>query len=277
MGTTLFALNFEPFLSGVLAVVIGFIVWMGSVYLLLATNLGARLGFLAALAGLFGWMALMGAIWWVYGIGYVGSAPSWQPVPGRTVIQQVDLLDEAGVVNEPLGVTTADPATAQSAAVGAELEDEGWIRLETADAAFGEAVTSASLFAEEEGAFEAGQFQATAVYVINPPEASAKPKFGPNGEFDQLAFIHPPYYAVVEIAPVQVTQEEPGRAPFSPQVDDTRQRQYVYMIRDLGNLRQPAAYICISSTIIFLALCWMLNRRDRVAAVNLAKTPAAAS
>ena len=39
---------------------------MGSVYLILGTNIGARLGFLVALCGLAGWMALMGGIWWIY-------------------------------------------------------------------------------------------------------------------------------------------------------------------------------------------------------------------
>ncbi len=51
---------------------------MGSVFLLLATNNGLRLGFLLALTGLFGWMFIMGVTWWIYGIGYKGPDPSWQ-------------------------------------------------------------------------------------------------------------------------------------------------------------------------------------------------------
>ena len=53
------------------------------------------------------------------------------------------------------------------------------------------------------------------------------------------------------------------------EIDTTQQRQYVYMIRDLGSLREPAAFICIGSSIIFLALCWLLHRRDRYVAQNL--------
>ena len=41
-------------------------------YLILGTNLGARLGFLVAFAALAGWMFLMGAIWWSYGKGLLG-------------------------------------------------------------------------------------------------------------------------------------------------------------------------------------------------------------
>ena len=44
------------------------------------------------------------------------------------------------------------------------------------------------------------------------------------------------------------------------------------MIRDLGSLREPAAYITIGSTLMFLALCWLLHRRDRIVAENRART-----
>ena len=51
---------------------------MGSVYLLLGTNLGARLGFLVAISAIFGWCTIMGITWWVYGnIGMLGEAPHW--------------------------------------------------------------------------------------------------------------------------------------------------------------------------------------------------------
>ena len=73
----------------------------------------ALAGFGGALAGLAGWMALMGSVWWIYGIGLKGDDASWQQVPGRTVIQEVDLLYQAGVVDEPLGIdASADPADA---------------------------------------------------------------------------------------------------------------------------------------------------------------------
>ena len=60
------------------------VVLCGSVYLMLATNIGARLGFLLAVAGLFGWMMLMGIVWAIYGIGLKGREPTWKAVPGRT-------------------------------------------------------------------------------------------------------------------------------------------------------------------------------------------------
>jgi len=64
-------------IRGALTVVLGCTVLMGSVWLILATNTGVRLGTLLTFAGFFGWMFIMATIWTVYGTGYVGSGPSW--------------------------------------------------------------------------------------------------------------------------------------------------------------------------------------------------------
>ena len=42
------------------------------------------------------------------------------------------------------------------------------------------------------------------------------------------------------------------------------------MIRDLGNLRVPAAIITIASLILLIVLSWLLHRRDRFVAENRA-------
>jgi len=271
MQAIILAVNWEFELRGILTVIIGTVVWMGSIYLILGTNLGARLGFLITLTGLAGWIALMAFVWWIYGIGLKGDVPEWKQVEGRTVIQQVDLLYQAGVLDEPLAVTSETESTAAAQAVADQLARQGWNRVEESAPEFGQAEASAGVFLEEEGAFGPGEFDVTAVYEVDPPAESAYPKLGPNGEFDQLAFFHKPYYTLVEVAPYAPLLEEPGRAPTAPEIDSSRQRQYVYMIRDLGSLREPAAYIAIGSTIVFLALCFLLHRRDRFVAANLAR------
>lgn len=277
MLATLLAIGWEPELRGLLTVMIGAAVWMGSIYLILGTNLGARLGFLVSLAGLFGWMALMGAVWWIYGIGLTGDVPSWEGVTGSTVIQEVDLLYQAGVLEEPIGVTVETPSAEAAEAVEAQMLSQGWTEVDASAPEFGQAQASAEIFLEEEDALEAGSYQVTAVYEVDPPAESAYPKFGENGEFDQLAFFHKPYYTLVEVAPYAEVLTEPGRAPIAPEIDEERQRQYVYMIRDLGSLREPAGYITIGSTIVFLMLCWLLHRRDRFVAQNLARKSADAT
>jgi len=270
----LLAINWEPELRGILTVIIGTVVLMGSVYMIMATNMGARLGFLVALTGFFGWMALMGGIWWIYGIGLKGPVPEWREVPGRTVIQQVDLLHEAGVLETQLGFTAADDSVEASDALAAQLADEGWRTVEDSAPEFGQAEASATVFLEEEDAFVPGEFDVTAVFETGG-EARPKP-FGLDA-LDQIAFWHTPYYTVVEVAPFQPLRDEPGRAPTAPVIDTSMQRQYVYMIRDLGGLREPAAYITIGSTLAFLALCWMLHRRDRFVAENVSRKELAAA
>src|SRR5687767_3622255 len=75
---TFAGIAWDPQIRGFLAVLVGVVVLMGSVYLLLATNLGIRLAFLLASAAFFGWLMLMGIVWWTYGtIGMLGEAPHW--------------------------------------------------------------------------------------------------------------------------------------------------------------------------------------------------------
>ena len=72
-------IGWEPEIRGALTVLVGSLVLFGSVWLILNTNLGNRLGTLIALAGFFGWMLVMGIVWWIYGIGLIGDSPTWQP------------------------------------------------------------------------------------------------------------------------------------------------------------------------------------------------------
>jgi predicted transcriptional regulator len=277
MQAIILAVNWEFELRGILTVMIGTVVWMGSIYLILGTNVGARLGFMLTLTGLAGWIALMASVWWIYGIGLKGSVPEWHQVPGRTVIQEVDLLYQAGVLDDPIDVNADTDSVVAAQAVADQLDAQGWSRVDESAPEFGQAEASAGVFLEEEGALKPGEFKVTNVYEVDPPHESAFPKFGPNGEFDQLAFFHKPYYTLVEVAPFEALRAEPGRAPTAPQVDMSRQRQYVYMIRDLGSLREPSAYIAIGSTIVFLSMCFLLHRRDRFVAANLERKAIAAA
>ena len=78
MHTLAFSLTWEPQLHGILVVTLAVVLLPGTVYLLLATNLGTRVGFLLAIAAFFGWLSIMGIVWTVYGIGLKGTANSWK-------------------------------------------------------------------------------------------------------------------------------------------------------------------------------------------------------
>lgn len=73
------AIAFDPTIRGVLVVVVSTTVLLGSIFMILATNSGVRVGFLVAASGFFAWMFLMGSIWVIYGIGLKGRDPAWMP------------------------------------------------------------------------------------------------------------------------------------------------------------------------------------------------------
>ncbi len=83
-------ISWEPEIRGALIAITGSVVLMGSVWLIMATNMGSRLGTLNALAGFFAWMFIMGLVWWIYGGNVLkGDDPSW--VPRETVFGDVAL------------------------------------------------------------------------------------------------------------------------------------------------------------------------------------------
>lgn len=262
--SALLAVGWEWELRGTLIVIISVAVLMGSVYLILGTNMGARLGFLVAFAGLAGWMFILGAIWWTYGQGLLGESPSWQPVANKTIIREASKLTGVGVIDAPVTVTGDAGETA--AQVTQLLDAEGWKPLNSALPSFQQAASSGSLMLEESEAFAAGEFVVVKVYEKG---GERTPSFW-DDRIDFLAFFHAPHYALVEVAPLVPQRTEPGRAPARAVIDTSRPHEYVYMIRDLGSKRVPAAIITISSFIVFLALCWLLHTRDRRVAVNRA-------
>ena len=96
-ASILAGIGWDPEIRGFLTVALAGVLLVGTVWLLLVTNTGIRLGSLIALAGLFGWFTIMAVIWWLQGIGYTGAAPSWE--------YQASFRDSAGF--EPEGIEDA--------------------------------------------------------------------------------------------------------------------------------------------------------------------------
>ncbi|MGA1170618.1 MAG: hypothetical protein ACO3V2_09515, partial [Ilumatobacteraceae bacterium] len=136
------SIGWEPELRGLLTVIIGTVALCGSVYMLLATNMGIRLGFLVAFAGLFGWMATMGAIWWAYGIGLNGRAPTWEPSAPFSVVREGPRLLDAEVLDAPVIVDGGASYSELAAATQQALVSEGWNKLPEDDQGRGQAVAA---------------------------------------------------------------------------------------------------------------------------------------
>ena len=265
------ALSWDPQIRGALIVVTSFVILPGSVYLLLATNTGAKLGFLLAAAGFFGWMAVMGWVWVVYGIGLKGDQPSWH-------------------VEE---VVTGDVA---ELGTGEELDrfPIGWRELRTGDAILGDASAEAgSVLAPSEGGEEGGEAEEPAVvqpvfddateytivggyakggenYWIPGGGLSSETSRGNAGTNPFAKIVnrmkrgpfHAPHYAVIQVAPV-IAQPTLTGAPPAPVADPAKPVTSVVMVRDLGSLRKPSLMIAISMTIVFGLVANALHRRDK--------------
>lgn len=160
-------LAWDPEIRGFLAVLTGVVVLMGSVWLLLATNTGTRLGTLIALAGFFGWMTIMAAIWWIYGIGYRGDAPTWHEVE---IVEGFDseghlafaALDEAEALRSELLPTAHDLVVSAHERIGSVGDPELRAEIEVANVEFG-VVTVADLTADATEGLTTQEIEALAV------------------------------------------------------------------------------------------------------------------
>ena len=72
------AISFDNEIRGLLTVLLGSAILMGSVWLIISTNTGFRLGTLIAISAIFGWTVVMAFIWSLYGIGLQGARPTWE-------------------------------------------------------------------------------------------------------------------------------------------------------------------------------------------------------
>jgi hypothetical protein len=199
-----------------------------------------------------------GLMWWAFGIGLKGEEPTWKPVAGESILLDPNAIYEAGVISAPVvlpeGVTYAE----QAAAISQALLDNGWRQLGESDPSFGQSAASGGVIIEEDGTLKAGAYQ-----VVNVFDKGGQryPKIGESVDF--FAFLHKPHYILVEVAPLVIQRSEPGRAPARAEIDTTQPHRYVYMVRDLGNKRVPAALVAIGSGIVFFTCCYLLHTRDR--------------
>jgi hypothetical protein len=276
----------DPTIRGALTVVIGVAVLMGSVYLILATNTGNRMGFLLAASGFFGWMMLMGIFWWIYGIGMVGESPSWQVVEVNTGDLSAAATEEARTINldelpPPEELNALDAADFRAEAAREEDKLDGWRLLPLSDTQIGEAqATVDEYFAEGNYEGISGPGDYLTLYAF---DTGGKDRLGADRSVVErvklkvehlLQVTHPTHLAILQVQPVVEQVPGPGEAPPTPEADDARPVISVVMVRSLGDLRFPSAMIALSSGLIFAVLCWMLHTRDRRLAEHLAAADA---
>ncbi len=240
MDNLLFALSWNPQVRGGLYVLIAVVILCGSGALILGTNLGGRLGFQAAAAGLMGFMVVIGATWWVYGIGPQGEAPTWVP--------RFEIQGDLGQTDSELLASFP----------------QGWEELELTDPAVADAlpVSDGQLTGGEEGG---GRFQSSADYLPVAALEKGGETYGPFGvlNFRPLNLFHKPHYLIIQVQAVEPQVAVPGAAPPRPRVDPNSTPASVVMVRDLGSLRLNPAVFTIASALLFGLLVYQLHTRDK--------------
>jgi hypothetical protein len=301
-------ISFDPGIRGILVVLTGVSVLMGSVYLLLGTNLGSRLGFLVALTGLFGWLMILTFMWWLTppAIGPRGNLPSWKPVeiyvngggdqPKTTVLGElVDpsslpkadkiLADNPDLAKDfPNGFTLSDLQTNNPAIVSTYLPPDslnGWKLVSAANAGEAQAAADVELVAS-------GVFKTTADYKkLNTWQFGGKPTLQddcPNGGLicrvwhrisSAFQIKNPKHYTVVQVQQVIPQETIPGQAPPIPKADPSKPVISVVFVRDIGNERViPFLYFVICAS-LFILSAWALHNRDKTLMKNKAMAEAA--
>jgi hypothetical protein len=243
MRLLLAGISWDPNIRGALVVLTAVILLPGTVYMVLATDTGARLGLLLALTGLFGWMSIMGITWWVYGIGLKGPAPVWKV---KEVVQ-------------------GSLANASTPAVAGFPRNWKQLALEDKEATEALAATDPVLVppAGEPGRkyFDAGG------YITVGAFDTGGERYGPFHllNFRPFNLWHEPHFFVLQVQRSFKPDALPGQtaavsrpAPDAPVVS-------VVLVRDLGSLRRQPAIVALSSIALFSVCASTLHRRDKEA------------
>jgi hypothetical protein len=235
------ALTWDPQVRGGLYVFIAVTILCGSCFLLLSTNLGARLGFQVAAAGLTGFLTIIGSVWWVYGIGPKGQPPTWQP---QSVV--AGDLGQGGT-----GILAGFP--------------NGWGKLDKAAPEVADAlpVAEAALTATTPGV--PAPYKSSADFLPIGAFNRGGATYGPFGIFNfrPLNLFHRPHYLIIQVQGVVQQVAVAGAAPPKPTVDPNAQTYAVVMIRNLGSQRLNPAVFTIAAGLFFGLLVYQLHTRDK--------------
>lgn len=217
-------------LRGLFVVIFAVGLFCGSIYLLLATNLGSQLAFLVSFAALTGFISMLAMIWSTSQFplnSLHGPQPAWH-------VREV--VGDPGEAEEPLVRRIGEEGRVSETAVAGEIK-----------AAVDTALTA------PEGEFQ--EYNATTDYLSTDAREVGGGKSG--------LFGHKPLWAVVEVRPVVKVEALPGQAPPRPRVDPDKPAQYVVLERDLGALRLPQYVTVVAFGLLFLISLFLLHTLER--------------
>ena len=241
-----------PVILGILVVLSGVALFCGSIYVLLGTNLGARLGFLVAFTGLAGFMCVLTLLWCTTASPLntlKGRIPQWKVAE---VVKTPDKAKNTAVhgIKQKQNIADTTAASNVKAAVDAALVTK--VSTPTVEytpndnrfAAFGDVT----------------KYSVLQTWIIG----------GSSPQFWKGQFTHTSEYAVVQFCEsIDTTPPVFGLPPLPPECSTAQGAKtgYVVLKRDLGSLRVPPFVAFCISLILFvlglLALHW--REKDQMA------------
>jgi hypothetical protein len=233
-----------PTILGVLVVIAAVTLFIGSIYLLLGTNLGARLGFLVTFTCLMGFLLVLSVLWLTTASPLEspkGRVASWsviENVPDITKAQTEAVRDIAKKENK----ASQTDASNVLAAVDAALVTKQSTPTVTV-------TPNDNRFAKFD---DVTQFMVLQTYTLG----------GSNPQFWKGQFNHSTKYAVVEYCKTATQTQTFGLPPLPPECASgaDAQRGFVVVKYDYGTLRLPPFVVIVITAILFglglLALHW---------------------
>lgn len=297
LTNTISALTFNVGFRGILVVAVGVAVLMGSVFILLSTNTGIRLGGLIAVTGLLGWMFLMAIIWSMYGIGYKGPAAAWKikelsydttqaEIPVVHDVPNADKLPTAKsfldkdpslkkqFANQPKPPTLGDLLGTEPKLSKQIPTGKDWELLATSDPETGDATATATAFL---GADQQNKCPTSAdCVVLNAYTHGGKARRTKDDLLDRaiyrvksaLTFKNPTHYAVIQFRQAIAQPTIPGAAPPVPIADNSQPVMSVIMVRDIGSKRLPSIVLAVLMGVFFVLFCSILHHREKISVRN---------
>lgn len=249
-----------PTILGILVTIFAIGLFCGSVYLLLGTNLGARLGFLVAFTALMGFMVILTSLWVTTASPLntlKGRIPSWKPQQIVTDLDKAKDADVRDIVKNGREVGTVEASNVKAAV------DETLVKPQ----AQGAEPAEPSKF---------GTFDTVTEYKVDKTYEIGGSKPNPL----DFELTHKPLLAAVEFCPVLDQEVVFGTPPPEPKCDPDQPKKFLILERDLGSLRIPPIVAWISSVLLFglglLGLHWRERDQQLLASESLAPSPARA-
>lgn len=234
-----------PTILGVLVVVAAVLLFCGSIYLLLATDLGARLGFLVAFTGLMGFLLILSTLWITTASPLntlKGRIPQWKVQQVVTDLDQAKITAVRSIENKKNKVDTTEAANVKAAVDAAVVTKVGTPTLEV--------TPNDNRFAKFE---DVTKYKILETYEIG----------GSNPQFWKGEFSHTPHYAAVQFCEVQQVVQPFGLPPLPPECDPQGTSGWVILERDLGSLKVPALVAFFMFLIGFILGLLFLHWREK--------------